>query len=108
MLSSLFAHRCLNHEVLGTKSIPLGVIRMSIVTEREAVLGILIVVLIFKAGMFRRYSPGGIGALNRQLPRFPAVVMGEDLNDSIRSHQVYFEPIQPIEIVAPTGFDDVE
>src|SRR4029434_7550777 len=33
---------------------------------------------------------------------------GRGLERSIRSHQVYFDPIQPIEIVAPTGFDDVE
>ena len=56
---------------------------MSIVTERVAVLGMFIVGFIFRAGRLRRYSPGGIAALNRQLPRFPDVVMGVDLNDPL-------------------------
>src|SRR5262245_22832329 len=99
--SSLFAHRCLNHDVLGTKSIPPGVIRMSIVTEREAVLGMFIVVFIRKAGMFKRYSPGGIGALNLQPPRLPDVVMGVDLNDPFDPTRLTSKPSSRSRLTPP-------
>ena len=56
---------------------------MSIVTVRVAALGMFMVVFIFRAGRHSRYSPGGTGALNRQLPRFPDVVMGVDLNEPV-------------------------
>ena len=54
-------------------------IDMSNVTELAALSGILIVVLRWKIGMLREYSPGGT-EFSLQLPRGPLVRIGVEVN----------------------------
>src|SRR5262249_52927477 len=52
---------------------------MSSLTLFVALFGIVSAAFILRTGMLTRYSPGGIALENVQLPRFPLVLIGEEV-----------------------------